>query len=420
MAIVLAAAPRELRVQLASGERITLSGEGLRWAEPALAAKARAPLAIKRGAIVRVLQQGKAWSITQWPEVQGAFVALDPASGRVRALVGGFDFSRQPFNRATQAWRQPGSAFKPLLYSAALERGVMPATLIEDAPYSGANGWQPQNSDGRFDGPLTLRDAWPSRRTWSACACCQHIGTAPVREWSARLGLDAARQPDNLTLALGSGSVTPMQMAQAYAALANGGWRVDPVLVERITDAQGKVLFDAAPPLGHSEESRAIPARNVFVTSSLLNDVTRVGTAARAQRELRRTDVYGKTGTTNDAVDAWFAGFHAHRAAVAWMGFDEPRSLGERESGGGLALPIWIEVMATALKGVPIAAPPAPPEGLVRQGEDWMYSEWAEGGWVQRIGVDGAVQKAPAPRRLRPHRPWNNPGRSRSHQAGTA
>ncbi len=397
VAIVLAASPREVRVQLASGERVTVSGEGLRWTQPALAARARAPLALKRGAVVRVLQQGNAWAITQWPEVQAAFVALDPASGRVRALVGGFDFTRQPFNHVTQAWRQPGSAFKPLLYSAALEHGAMPATLIDDAPFTGANGWSPQNSDGRFDGPLTLREALAKSKNLVSVRLLQQIGTPAVREWAAHFGIDAARQPDNLTLALGTGSVTPMQMAQAYAVLANGGWRVEPVLVERISDAQGKVLFDAAPPLSLGMEARAIPARNAFVTTSLLADVTRIGTAARAQRELRRSDVYGKTGTTNDAVDAWFAGFHPARAAVAWIGFDEPRSLGERESGGGLALPIWIEYMATALKGVPVVAQGAPPEGLLRVGDDWIYSEWAAGGWLQHIGADGVALKAPPP-----------------------
>ena len=396
VAIVLAASPREVRAQLASGERVMVSGEGLRWAQAALAVKARAPLALKRGAIVRLVRQGDAWAISQWPAVQAGFVALDPASGRVRALVGGFDFARQPFNHVTQAWRQPGSAFKPLLYSAALEHGVMPATVIDDAPFTGENGWSPQNSDGRFDGPLTLREALAKSKNLVSVRLLRQIGTAPVREWAARLGLDAARQPDNLTLALGSGSVTPMQLAQAYAALANGGWRVDPVLVERITDARGKVLFDAAPPLAPGDEARALPARNVFVTTSLLADVTRVGTAARAQRELRRSDVHGKTGTTNDAVDAWFAGFQASRAAVAWMGFDDPRSLGEGESGGGLALPIWIEYMATALKGVPVAAPGPPPEGLVRQGDDWLYSEWADGGWVQHIRADGGMTRAAA------------------------
>ena len=399
VAIVLAASPREVRVQLATGERLTLTGEGLRWALPGLAAKARAPLAIKRGSILRVLQQGKEWQITQWPEVQAAFVALDPATGRVRALVGGFDFSEQPFNHVTQAWRQPGSAFKPLLYSAALEHGVMPATVIDDAPFTGANGWSPQNSDGRFDGPLTLREALAKSKNLVSVRLLQQLGTPAVRDWAARFGIDPARQPDNLTLALGSGSVTPMQMAQAYATFANGGWRVDAVLVERIVDAQGKVLFDAAPPLSVGVEERAIPARNVFLTTSLLNDVTRIGTAARAQRELRRADVYGKTGTTNDAVDAWFAGFHPSRAAVAWMGFDEPKSLGQGESGGGLALPIWIEYMTVALKGVPLAPLGAPPEGLLRVNDEWLYSEWAAGGWVQRIGADGAVLKAAPPPR---------------------
>ena len=194
-------------------------------------------------------------------------------------------------------------------------------------------------------------------------------------------------------------------MAQAYAALANGGWRIEPVLVERITDAQGKVLFDAAPPFSLGAGARVLPARNVFVTTTLLADVTRVGTAARAQRELRRADVYGKTGTTNDAVDAWFAGFHPSRVAVAWVGFDEPRSLGQGESGGGLALPIWIDYMATALKGVPVAPLGPPPEGLLRVGDDWLYSEWAEGGWVQRIGADGSVVKAGPALLVEPSRP---------------
>ncbi len=397
VAIVLAASPRELRAQLASGEHIVVSGEGLRWAQPGLSARARAPLALRRGAIVRVVRQGNAWAISQWPEVQAALVALDPGSGRVRALVGGFDFTRQPFNHVTQAWRQPGSAFKPVLYSAALEQGVMPATVIDDAPFTAANGWSPQNSDGSLDGPLTLREALAKSKNLVSVRLLQQVGTAPVRDWAQRFGLDAARQPDDLTLALGSGTVTPLQMAQAYALLANGGWPVDPVLVERISDAHGKVLFEAAPPAPFSEEARAIPARNAFVTTSLLGDVTRIGTAARAQHDLQRSDVYGKTGTTSDAVDAWFAGFQPGLAAVAWLGYDEPRSLGDHESGGGLALPVWIEFMAAALKGVPIAPPGPPPEGLIRQGDDWLYSEWAEGGWIQHIDADGAVTKAAAP-----------------------
>jgi penicillin-binding protein 1A len=402
LAIVLAASPREVRVQLATGERLTLTGEALHRAAPGLAPKAPAALALRRGALVRVMQTGTGWSasanaaspragatwaLVQWPDAQAAFVALDPASGRIRALVGGFDFGRQPFNHVTQAWRQPGSSFKPLLYSAALEQGVMPATVVDDLPFTAANGWSPQNSDGRFDGPMTVRQALAKSKNLVSVRVAQQVGVGPVREWAGRLGLDAARQPDNLTLALGTGSVTPLQMARAYATFANGGWRVDPVLVERITDAQGRVLFEAPPPAPLAEEARVLPARNAFVTTSLLQDVTRVGTAARAQAALGRSDVYGKTGTTDDAVDAWFAGFHPSVAAVAWVGYSEPRSLGERESGGGLALPIWIDYMATALKGLP-EVPLEPPAGVLKVDQDWVYDEWVLGGWLQRLPAE--------------------------------
>jgi len=376
VAIVLEASPRELRVQLATGEQVSITGEGLRVARPGLAPKARAPLAVTRGAVLRIVQQGQNWSVAQWPQAQAGFVALDTATGRVRALVGSFDFSRQPFNHATQAQRQPGSSFKPFIYSAALEHGFSPATVVDDAPFVGANGWTPSNSDGRFDGPLTLREALAKSKNMVSIRVVQQQGAATVRDWASRFGLDAAQQPDNLTLALGAGSATPLQMAQAYAVFANGGHLVTPVLVERIVDANGKTLFEAppAPPLG--EANRAIPERNAFVMRSLLNDVTRIGTAARAQAALHRTDLYGKTGTTNDAVDAWFAGFQPGVSAVAWMGYSDNKSLGERESGGGLALPIWIEALGVMLKGVPVAPVPGPaPAGLVRQGDEWLYEE---------------------------------------------
>jgi penicillin-binding protein 1A len=394
LAIVLAATPKEVRVQLATGERVTLSGEGLRWAQAGLSPKARAPLALKRGAVVRITQQqGKTWSIAQWPQAEGAFVSLDPASGQVRALVGAFDFNRQPFNHVTQAYRQPGSAIKPLLYSAALEHGVMPGSVIDDAPFTAANGWSPANSDGVFLGPLTLREALAKSRNGVSVRVVQYTGVAASRDWLQRFGLDAARQPDNLTLALGTGSVTPMQMAQAYGVIANGGWLVSPVVILRITDAQGKVLFEAPRASALTEDTRAIPARNAYLAASLLGDVTRSGTAARAQQVLKRGDIFGKTGTTNDAVDAWFAGFQPGLVAVAWMGYSEPKSLGERETGGGLALPIWIDYMSVALKGVPVATL-APPAGLMRNGDDWLYDEWAVQGQVQHIAADGTVQRA--------------------------
>jgi penicillin-binding protein 1A len=392
-AIVLAATPKEVRVQLASGERVTLSGEGLRWAQAGLSPKAKSPLAIKRGAIVRVARQEKTWQIVQWPQAEAAFVALDPHTGRVRALVGAFDFNRQSFNHVTQAFRQPGSAIKPLLYSAALERGVMPGSVIDDAPYTAANGWSPANSDGQFLGPLTLRDALAKSRNAVSVRIVQYSGVAASRDWLQRFGLDTARQPDNLTLALGSGSVTPMQMAQAYGVIANGGWLLPSVVIERITDARGAVLFDAPDAQAKSEDTRAIPARNAWLTASLLGEVTKSGTAARASQQLKRSDLFGKTGTTNDAVDAWFAGFQPGLVAVAWMGYGEPRSLGQGETGGGLALPMWIDFMGTVLRGVP-AATLKTPAGLMRNGDDWLYDEWAVQGHVQHIGADGSVQRA--------------------------
>ncbi len=421
VAVVLRASPKELRVQLASGEQVAVRTEHQRGAAAALAPRAPDDLAIRPGSVVRVVQvvlnkagepapTAKAgepataiWQLTQWPEVQAALVALDAGSGRVRALVGGFDFSRQPFNHATQARRQPGSAYKPFLYSAALEAGVMPATLVNDAPYSAANGWQPQNSDGQFDGPITLRQALARSKNSVSIRVLQHVGVGRARSWAERFGIARADQPDNLALALGAGSTTPMLLAQAYGVLANGGWLLPPVVIDRITDAQGKLLFEAPKPSAPDDASRAVPARNVFVTNSLLNDVARWGTAARAQGQLGRNDLYGKTGTTNDAVDAWFAGFQAGfdagvgtgLVAVVWIGHDEPQSLGARESGGGLALPVWIDYMAQALKGVPVAPRPTAPDGLAWRG-DWVYAELADGGAVQGIGLDEAAAADPA------------------------
>ena len=391
--IVLSASPQAVRVQLASGERVMLAGDSLAWARPALQPGAKAPLRIERGAVLRLANDGKGWTIAQWPEVEAALVAMNPASGRVRALVGSFDFARQPFNHATQGWRQPGSSFKPLLYSAAIESGVMPGTLVDDLPFTAGNGWSPANSDGQFLGPITLVEALAKSRNIVSVRLLQTVGTTRVREWTGRFGLDPARQPADLTLALGTGSVTPLQMAQAYSTIANGGYRVSPVVVERISDAQGRVIFEAPPPAVRSDEARAIPARNAYLTASLLNEVTRSGTAAGAQARLRRVDLYGKTGTTNDVMDGWFAGFQPTLAAVVWMGYSEPRSLGDHESGGRLALPIWIDFMASALKGVPAAPLKAPP-GLAQSGSHPVYAELAGGGWIERISADTGVSRA--------------------------
>ncbi len=408
LALVLEASPRRVKAQLASGETVELTGEALAWGQAALSAKAAQTLAIRRGSVIRVqatsARKGanaaaNAWTLAQWPDTEAAFVALNPRTGRVHALVGGFDFSQGQFNHVTQAWRQPGSSFKPFLYAAALEHGVMPATQVNDAPLEAVAdqppGWDPQNSDGQYDGPISLRQGLARSKNLVSIRVLQHIGVETAREWVGRYGFDPARQPANLSLALGAGSTTPMQLAQAYAVLANGGWRVEPVVVLRITDAHGSVLYEAPPAPALDEARRAVPARNVFITNSLLQEVTRSGTAAKAQQQLQRNDLYGKTGTTNDAVDAWFAGFQPGVVAVAWMGYDTPRSLGQRESGGGLALPIWISYMQVALKGVPVVEPEVP-DGVVRVDDDWRYAEWADAatadnGYVEGIGLPKTV-----------------------------
>ncbi|MFZ5547737.1 MAG: penicillin-binding protein 1A [Pseudomonadota bacterium] len=407
VAIVLAASPKAVALQLASGERVEVTGPGLRLVQRGLAPKAPEALAVRRGAIVRLRQEpGKGgkpgqWALAQWPGAEGAYIALEPSTGRVRALVGGYDFSRQPFNHVTQAWRQPGSAFKPFLYSAALEHAVTPATLIADAPLAlpdetGPTGWQPQNADGDFDGPLTLRQALARSKNTVSIRLLQQVGTGVVREWAGRFGLEPARQPDNLTLALGAGATTPMQLAAAYAVFANGGFPVTPTLVERITDASGRVVYEAPPPAtpAEREAQRVLPARNAFVMRRLLNEVVTSGTAARARVAIPRADLFGKTGTTNDAVDAWFAGFQPGLVGVAWVGYDEPRSLGSRESGGGLALPIWVDAMKVALAKVPVEKDP-PTDGVAEIDGEWVYSEWAGGGAITQIGLDETGEGLP-------------------------
>ena len=425
LAIVMTASPKEVSLKLASGDNVVLRGDGLRWVQAALKPGASGDLAIRRGSLVRLAQSpglarakppettpaananktaatsSASWTLAQWPQAEAAYIALDPDTGRVRALVGGFSFSRQQFNRATQAARQPGSSFKPFLYSAAIENGVMPEALVEDAPLRTADGgvpsWNPQNSDNKFDGEITLREGLVRSKNLVSVRLLQHLGLDTARDWIARFGFDMARQPKDLTLALGSGSATPMQLALAYAVLANGGHRVSPVLIERILGPQGQVLFEASPPEPLSEANRVVPARNVFMVNTLLRDVTLRGTAAKAQSQLQRTDLYGKTGTTNDAVDAWFGGWAPGVVAVGWVGYDEPRSLGERESGGGLALPIWIDSMQRALRGAPVQALQVP-EGVLPIGGDWRYVEWADGGFVSRVGTAGGQATVIAPR----------------------
>ena len=400
-AVVLEAGPRKVVLTRGNGENIEVTGEGLKPVQSGLSEKAAPAVRLRRGAVVRLVQMPKGgYEITQQPEVEGALVALHPQTGAVRALVGGFDFAKNKFNHVTQAWRQPGSSFKPFIYSAALEKGFSPATVINDEPLffdggvTGGQPWEPKNYDGKFDGPMSLRTGLAKSKNMVSIRVLQAVGARNAQEWVGRFGFDEDKHPPYLTMALGAGSVTPMQMASAYSVFANGGYLVQPHLITRITDPRGKVLVDSPPSAQPDEAQRAIPARNAYVMSSLLQEVTRSGTAARAQSMLRRPDVYGKTGTTNDAMDAWFAGYNPQVTGIVWIGYDTPRKLGDRETGGGLSLPVWISYMETALRGVPVAEYTVP-QGLVNLGGEWAFEEFGHSG-VTSLGL-GEKSGKPAP-----------------------
>ena len=392
-AVVTAVNNKKITAIRQNAETIEISGDGLKAASSGMSDKAPANIKIRRGALIRVIQTPKnTWEIAQLPEVEGAFVSLDPKTGGIKALVGGFDYDKNKFNHVTQAWRQPGSSFKPFIYSAGLEKGLSPATVINDAPLffdagvTGGQPWEPKNYDGKFDGPMTMRTALAKSKNMISIRILQSVGAQNAQDWITKFGFDAERHPPYLTMALGAGAVTPMQMATAYSVFANGGYRINPYLISKITDQKGAVIVETKPPV-LNESMRTIDARNAFIMDSLLQEVTSAGTAAKAKAALGRGDIFGKTGTTNDAIDAWFAGFHPTLAAVVWFGFDNPRSLGSTgaETGGGLSLPIWISYMQHALKGVPIATL-EPPEGVSKSTGDWTYNEFAGTG-IRSLGM---------------------------------
>jgi penicillin-binding protein 1A len=369
-AIVLAADAKRVETALRTGEKITLSGEGLRFAARALDPKTATQKRIRRGSIVRLQREGKTWQIAQMPEIEAAFVSLDPRDGAVRALVGGFDFWRAKFNHVTQAWRQPGSSFKPFIYSAALEKGFTPATVIPDEPVvleaeeTGSQRWEPKNYDGKFEGPMRLRTALAKSKNMVSIRILDAIGARYAQEYVTRFGFEPERHPPYLTMALGAGSVTVWQMARAYAAFANGGYLIQPYFIHKIVDDRGNVLALAEPKRAGDEALRVIDARNAFIMDHMMQDVTRLGTAARAAR-LGRTDLAGKTGTTNEFVDAWFAGYQPSMVGVSWVGFDQPKTLGKNQTGGVVALPIWLGYMEKVLKEVPEMGREVPPGVVV-------------------------------------------------------
>jgi len=395
-AIVVETTPKRVRAVIQGGESIEIDGEGLRFAARSLDPKAQPARRIAPGALVRVARHGKGhWEIVQLPQVEAAFVAADSRDGSVRALVGGFDFNLNKFNHATQAWRQPGSSFKPFVYSAALEQGFTPSTLVNDAPFAvdpaetGGQPWEPKNYDGKFDGPLRLRQALARSKNLVSIRVIKAIGPQNAQKHVARFGFEPSKHPPFLTMALGAGSVTAWQMAGAYAIFANGGFRVPLVLIDRVTDSRGRVIMTAQRTRAGDESARVLDARNAYVMDSLLKDVTRYGTAASAAR-LRRDDIAGKTGTTNDSHDAWFAGYGGGIVAVSWMGFDQPRPLGDRETGGGLALPIWISYMARVLPNRPPIYREEP-EGIVNIGGEVYFAEFQPGHGVASVGLEDAL-----------------------------
>ena len=415
-AVVLQAAPAQVRAVLASGDQAEVTGAGLKLVTRALADKAPANQKLRRGAIIRLLRDDKGhYTITQMPQVEAAFVSVRPEDGAILALIGGFDYDRNKFNHVTQALRQPGSAFKPFIYSAALEKGFTPATIINDAPFfvpaerAGGEAWEPKNYDGKFEGPMRLRTALAKSKNLVTVRVLQAIGPQYAQDYIARFGFDPKLHPAYLTMGLGAGAATPMQMATAYSVFANGGYRVTPYLISRITDSRDAPLSEAKPALARKDAERAIDPRNAFIMTTLLRDVITSGTATRAL-ELKRKDLAGKTGTTNENVDAWFCGFNVAQVAIAWIGYDQPKTLGNNETGSAAALPIWISYMQRALKGVPEQAYETPsgvvslrinPETGLRD-DSSRYSDWFLSEYTPRMAQDAlapALMPGAAPAR---------------------
>jgi penicillin-binding protein 1A len=369
-AVVLAATATEVEAVLADGEEVRIAGEGLRFAARALGDKVSAGQRIRRGAVIRLGRDDKGrWIISQLPQAEAALVALRPHDGAIVALVGGFDFERNKFNHVTQALRQPGSSFKPFIYSAALEKGFTAATVINDAPLTftaaqtGSELWEPKNFDGKFEGPMRLRTALTKSKNLVSVRILQAITPQYAQDYVARFGFDPKLHPPYLTMALGAGSATPLQMIAAYGVFANGGYRVTPYFIERVEDAKGNVLMAAQPKAAGAGAERVIDERNAFIMTTIMRDVMRTGTGARALK-LGRSDIAGKTGTTNEFLDAWFCGSVSELVAVAWIGFDTPAPMGANETGGHAALPMWMTYMSRVLKGEP-ESELEPPEGIV-------------------------------------------------------
>ncbi|WP_297457313.1 penicillin-binding protein 1A [Ferrovum sp.] len=367
-AVVESASEKEVSAYIKNVGPVILKDGALTFARASLNPKTSADRRIRRGSLIRVMRNDKSgWVIVQYPKAEAALVSLDTHNGAIRALVGGFDFNRTKYNHVIQAYRQPGSSFKPFIYSAALEKGFTPFTLVDDSPIvihdpneNGGEIWEPHNYENEYLGPIRLRVGLAESKNMVAIRVLKAIGPGYAQAYVKRFGFEANRQPAYLSMALGAGAATPLQMATAYAVFANGGFRVKPYFIDQILDSNGKPLGRTQPILAGEGAEQVIDPRNAFVMTSMMKDVIRMGTATRAL-SLGRQDLAGKTGTTNDHVDAWFCGFQPSLVAVAWVGFDKPASLGPQETGAQAALPIWMDYMRTALKDVPESEAIMPP-----------------------------------------------------------
>ncbi|HEX8406647.1 MAG TPA: PBP1A family penicillin-binding protein [Duganella sp.] len=410
-AVVLQAGPKAVKVQDPSGEEITITGDGLRLAANALTDKAKDAVRLRPGAVIRIMQGNKEkWAISQVPLVAAAFVSVDAVTGGYHAMVGGFDYNLQKFNHVTQAWRQPGSAIKPFVYSASLEKGFSPSTLINDVPLeltgaeTGNQPWSPRNDDGKFEGPITMRYALAESKNVVSVRILRAITVPYAHNYLGKFGFDLAKHPQNLTMALGTGSVTPAQMAGAYSVFANGGYSVEPYLIAKIVDGDGKIISETKPRTTLPDDARVIDPRNAFVTDSMMREVTRTGTGGAVAR-LGRHDMAGKTGTSSEAVDGWFAGYGGGIVAVSWMGYDDSKSLGGKEFGATVALPIWIDYMKVAMKDRPAQDRPVP-AGMTQVGGEWLYDEFS--GDAARYTLD-IEETAPGAENIMPVLPGASP-----------
>lgn len=370
---------KDVVIQLPSGKRVTLDGRSLGFAARAVNNEKMGESRIRRGSVIRVRNNGGRWVVVQEPLLQGALVSLDAKTGAVRALVGGYDFHSKTFNRAAQAMRQPGSTFKPFVYSAALSKGMTASTMVNDAPISlpgkGANGsvWTPKNSDGRYSGYITLRQALTASKNMVSIRILMSIGVGYAQQYIQRFGFKPSELPASLSMALGTGETTPLKIAEAYSVFANGGYRVSSHVIDKIYDSDGRLRAQMQPLVAGQNAPQAIDPRNAYIMYKIMQDVVRVGTA-RGAAALGRSDIAGKTGTTNDNKDAWFVGFNPDVVTAVYIGFDKPKSMGRAGYGGTIAVPVWVDYMRFALKGGQGKGMKVP-EGVVSSNGEYYMKE---------------------------------------------